>query len=434
MSKRVSVMPAVVAIAVVLATTMAADVASGNDPLGPDAAAVVSGNNQFAFDLYTTLAGQKDGNLFFSPYSVSTALAMTYAGARGNTATEMADVLHFSLPQSDLHPAFAEVIGDLNASYRQGYQLDTANRLWGQQGYGFLPGFLDVTRDCYGAELAQVDFIGETELARQTINQWVQDQTQQKIQNLIPQGVLDSLTRLVLTNAVYFKSDWKYKFDPNRTHEASFWTTPDESITVPMMEQAIELKYADLPTSKVLEMPYTNEELSMLIFLPNEPDGLADLESWLTEETFSQSIDQMASDELFLAMPKFGMTQDFELSSVLASMGMPEAFNCGAADFSGMDGTRSLFISSVVHKGYVNLDEEGTEAAAATEIETSVGIHPVFIANHPFLFFIRDNRTQSVLFMGRVADLSAGAEGLVPEPAGCALLALGGVAILRRRK
>lgn len=413
--------------------------AFAGDPSGPEVAAVVSGNNQFAFDLYARLAGQEQGNLFFSPYSVSTALAMTYAGARGNTEAQMAAALHFSLPQDDLHAAFGDVIGDLNGSQREGYQLKTANRLWGQQGYGFLPEYLDVTQLNYGAELAQVDFIGATEPTRQTINHWVEEQTQQKIKNLIPSGALSPQTRLVLTNAIYFKSDWKYKFDPDRTQLAPFWTTPDEQVNVSMMHQLNNFKHAALPTFQILELPYTSEDLSMIALLPNERDGLAELEASLTAETLSQSADQMVSKKVALSIPKFGMTQKFGLSSVLSSLGMSDAFSPTAADFSGMNGEGNLHISGVLHKAFINLDEEGTEAAAATGVvvgTTSAVAHPIpqFYADHPFVFFIRDNRTESILFMGRVADLNVGAVGIVPEPATLSLLALGSLAVIRRRR
>ena len=401
-----------------------------------DVAAVVSGNNQFAFDLYAKLAGQEQGNLFFSPYSVSTALAMTYAGARGNTEAQMASALHFTLPQDDLHAAFGDVIGNLNGGGGD-YQLNTANRLWGQQGFGFLPGYLDVTRVNYGAELAQVDFVGATEPTRQTINDWVADQTQHRITNLFPAGTITAGARLVLTNAIYFKSDWKYQFDPQLTQYAPFWTSPAERVDVSMMHQVKELKHAAGPTFQILELPYTGDDLSMIAVLPNDRNGLAALEASLTAETLSQAADQMATRKVSVSMPKFGMTQKFKLPSVLSSLGMSDAFDPTVADFSGINGEQNLYIASVVHKAFINLDEEGTEAAAATGGGmgvTNVGDPiPEFNADHPFVFFIRDNSTGSILFMGRVADLNAGAVGLVPEPTTLSLLALGGLTVLRRR-
>jgi serpin B len=425
-------------------TLIAASVAWADDPSGPssqDVAAVVSGNNQFAFDLYAELARQEEGNLFFSPYSVSTALAMTYAGARGSTQAEMADTLHFTLPQDRLHPAFGTIISDLNDGQREGYQLRVANRLWGQQGYNFLPEFLSTTRDHYGAELAQVDYIGHTEQARQTINYWVEDQTRQKIKDLIPPGVLSEYTRLVWTNAIYFKGDWKYQFDPELTEDAPFQVAADKQIDVRMMHQEGSLKHADFPSFQMLELPYTGEDLSMLALLPHEREGLAELESWLTAERLDQSIDQLQKTDVAVFLPKFEMTCKFGLTSTLASMGMPEAFSPFSADFSGINGQTDLFISDVIHKAFVEVSEEGTEAAAATGVvvgTTSVPPPPrLFCADHPFLVLIRDNRTESILFMGRVTEPKTSAEATVPEPSVWVLLSAGALSVLacaRRRR
>ncbi|MBN1853830.1 MAG: serpin family protein [Pirellulales bacterium] len=364
---------------------------------------VVAGNNQFALDLYGQLAAVEDGNLFLSPFSISTALAMTYAGARGSTATEMADGLHFTLSPEQLHPAFGELITALNNDQRTSYELNVANRLWGQQGYGFLPEFLTITEQNYGAALAEVDYINQTEEARQTINQWVEDQTNQKIKDLLPPGSLSQDTRLVLTNAIYFNSTWKYEFDISLTETASFWMADSAPMDVPMMHQTSEYRFGAFEKFQMIELPYTNDELSMIALLPNEVDGLQDLEEWLTAETLNDSMNQLVTQEVDLSLPRFEITSQFGLRDVLMSLGIVDAFG-SQADFSGMNGQRDLFVSEVVHKAYASVNEEGTEAAAATGVVVVTGLRPTFYADHPFLILIRDNLTQSILFLGRVEE------------------------------
>ena len=369
---------------------------------------VVDGNNQFATDLYSELTKEESGNLLLSPYSISTALAMTYAGARGETETEMAKVLHFTLPQDRLHPAFSGLISHFNeGGKKRPYQLNVANRLWGQKGYHFQPEFLKTTEEHYGAELAQVDFVSQTEQTRQTINRWVEEQTQEKIKDLIARGVLDGLTRLVLTNAIYFKGDWKYQFDKKRTKEAPFMVTPEKEINVPMMHQQTQFKYAAFPDMQVLEMPYSGDELSMVVLLPKKVDGLAKLEKSLTVETIEQWTGRLRPTKVSVFLPKFKMTCQFGLKGVLASMGMPQAFG-NKSDFSGMNGKKDLYISAVIHKAFISVNEEGTEAAAATAVvmrlKSKPRPNPVFRADHPFVFLLKDNQTGSILFMGRVME------------------------------
>jgi serpin B len=392
-------------------------VARADAPAGagdPDVAAVVEGNTRFAVDLYQRLIGEQTGNVLFSPYSISTALAMTYAGARGKTEAEMAEVLHFALPQERLHPAFAAITADLGDETRHGYELVAANRLWGQEGYTFLPGFLGITREHYGAELAQVDFAGNTERARQAINGWVEKQTREKIKELIARGILDALTRLVLTNAVYFKGNWESQFDEKLTREGRFTVARDRRVSVPMMHQESQFKYAALPKLQVLEMPYAGEDLSMLVVLPSEVDGLSRLERSLSAEGLAEWTERLRKAKVSVFLPRFTTTCQFELKAVLAAMGMPEAFHRVRADFSGMNGKRDLCISAVIHKAFVDVNEEGTEAAAATAVvmrlKSAPRPSPVFRADHPFLFIIRDNRTGSLLFVGRVADPEAKGE------------------------
>ena len=379
-----------------------------------DMKTVVGGNSEFAFDLYAKIKDdpaikKAGGNLFFSPYSISTALAMTWAGAKGRTAKQMAEVLHFTLPQAQLHKAFGALEKQLNeAGEKGGYELNVANALWGQSGYNFLDEFLELTEKSYGARLKEVDFMTQTEKARQIINAWVEEKTQEKIKDLIRPGVLDDLTRLVLTNAIYFKGDWVSQFDKKQTKDESFKLNQREQVTVPMMHIKERFGYRADDRLQVLQLPYKGEELSMIILLPNRIDGLADMEKSLTIDKLNEWTKGLRKQEVVVYLPKFKMTTDFELAEYLKKMGMPDAFSLPPADFSGITGVKDLYISNVIHKAFVAVDEEGTEAAAATAVVmklTSVPAPPkVFRADHPFIFIIRDNHSESILFMGRVMN------------------------------
>ena len=392
-----------------------------------DTDTVVKGNNKFALELYQKLRAE-EGNLFFSPYSISTALAMTYAGARGQTERQMAEVLHFPTAtgnvegdpnkastervdspwsQERFHSMFGAIIKDLNArGEKGGYELTVANALWGQKGYGFLKEFLELVKTNYGGGLNEVDFVDETETARQAINDWVEKETNGKIENLIGKGVLDSMTRLVLTNAIYFKGDWARQFKKDETKDAPFTLSNGQTINVPMMNQTAEFKYMETDSFQALELPYVNDELSMIIFLPKKVDGIGGFEEMLTAEKLSGWLADLGKREVIVSIPKFKQTSQFGLADVFGSMGMGDAFSPAKADFSGMTGGRELFISAVVHKAYVDVNEEGTEAAAATGVAmklTSVAPKAtVFRADHPFLFLIRDNSSGSILFIGRM--------------------------------
>ena len=388
--------------------------ATGDEPKAPDFAPVVQGNNAFAVALYAKLRTEK-GNLFFSPYSISTALAMTYAGAEGKTATEMAAVLRLTLPQDQLPPAFAALAAKLHGDTKtQGYQLRIANRLWGQTGYSFLPTFLQITRDDFGTELGQVDF-GRTENARQTINTWVEEKTEKKIEALIGEGVLDAATRLVLTNAIYFKGNWDKPFDGKATAYGIFRATTKARFKVPMMFQSGNFPFRIVDRIQVLELPYVKKDLSMVVILPKEVNGLADLEKQLTAETLGTWTSDLREHGLKVYLPRFMMNSDFRLDQVLCSMGMPLVFSSDA-DLSGMTGNRDLFLSAVVHKAFIEVNEEGTEAAAATGGGGSWGLPPVFRVDHPFLFLIRDNRTGSILFLGRVVNPNEGLKAKKTTP------------------
>ncbi len=372
-----------------------------------DREGVVRGNNRFAFELYARLK-EEEGNLFLSPHSISTALSMTYAGARGNTQLQMADVLHFDLPQKRLHPAMGDLIARLNARGKEGdYELTIANALWGQKGYTFLEGFLEITRTNYGAGLKEVDFGKAAEDARKTINTWVEKETMDKIKDLIKPGILTPLTRLVLTNAIYFKGDWASQFDEQNTKDAPFHIGIDNTVQVPMMYQKAKFRYMETDKFQAIELLYINDELSMVVLLPKKIDGLSELENALDEDSLNKYLSNFRSREVRVYLPKFKVTSEFGLGGVLASMGMPGVFSLPPADFSGMTGERDLFISAVVHKAFVDVNEEGTEAAAATGVGmqiTAVMPTSIFRADHPFLFLIRDTSSSAILFLGRLVE------------------------------
>jgi serpin B len=368
---------------------------------------VVKGNVALALDLYSRLRGEQ-GNLFFSPYSISTALAMTYAGARGETAEQMAKVLHFDVPADELPSAFAAVDRELTGAARK-YELYTANALWAQKGHPFLPTYVDLIRQAYHAGLNEVDFQNATEEARRTINAWVEKQTREKIKDLLAPGVLNDMTRLVLTNAIYFKGDWERPFKKGGTRTEPFHVTAKEDVSVPMMHQKAHFHYVDQAGFQALQMPYKGTDLALVVLLPRKADGLRALEETLTMEKLSACLGDLASREVAVSFPKFRMTEELQLAKTLSAMGMSLAFSPGRADFSGMDGSHELFLSAVVHKAFVDVNEQGTEAAAATGIgvvATAARVDQpiIFRADHPFLLLIRDMRSGAVLFMGRLTQ------------------------------
>jgi serine protease inhibitor len=366
--------------------------------------AVVQGNTAFALDLYAELKGTGK-NLFFSPYSISTALAMTYAGARGHTAEQMAASLHFPMDPKQLHDRFASLQAGLAAIQERGrIELRIANSLWPQIDYVLLKEFLSLAVETYGALVAPVDYRYPS-AASEVINAWVEDETAGKITNLVSPSVLGSLTVLVLVNAIYFKGNWASQFDPASTRDAPFWVTPNEELAVPMMAQQRRFRYGETESLQVLELPYAGGSVSMIVLLPRDRDGLADLEAALTGDNLARWTGHLRERKILVCFPKLKMSQGFRLENALTSLGMGDAF--GAADFSGMDGSKGLFISAVLHKAYIDLDEEGTEAAAATAVLAAMSVGPrppTFRADHPFVFLIRENSTGSILFLGRVAN------------------------------
>jgi serpin B len=381
-------------------------------------ALLVEGNSAFAFKLYQELK-EKGGNLFYSPYSISLALAMTYAGACGDTAEQMADTLEFMLEQDKLHPAFNWLDAELasrgeGATGKDGkrFRLNIVNDIWGQKDYEFLPAFLDVLAENYGAGLRLLDFITETEKSRLTINAWISKQTEGRITDLIPQGAISELTRLVLTNAIYFNAAWKYPFNEDMTTaDGSFYLLDGGQVIVPMMRQTESFGYYKGEGYQAIELPYDGDELSMVIMLPASGD-FETFEQGLQAQQVSDIISGLQFTEVALTMPQFKFDSEFSLKDTLAEMGMRDAFSPGDADFSGMTGNLELFISDVVHKAFVAVDEAGTEAAAATAVIVGAtampGEPPVEVTiDRPFIFLIRDIETGAILFVGRVLNPGA---------------------------
>jgi serpin B len=363
-------------------------------------------NRSFTFDLYGELS-KKPGNLFYSPYSISTALAMTYAGARTETATEMEQALHFSLGQNTLHAAFNATdvaLGKRKTELSEnsqrpqtgnGFELTLVNQAWGRKGYAFLDSYLDVLGQNYGAGLFLLDF-GQSEKARATINSWVQEQTKDRIKDLLPINSISGSTALVLTNAIYFKASWQQTFDKSKTAPGTFHADTGD-VSVDMMHQDTKLQYAAVGGAQMLSLPYVSTNVSMLLILP--PDG--DLA--LDVDAFDALQQELSEHIVVLSLPKWSFESENPLKEPLMALGMEAAF--GAADFSGMDGHGGLFISEVYHKAFVAVDEEGTEAAAATAVALNESASPpvTLTFDRPFLFAIYDKPTGQVLFFGRVA-------------------------------
>ncbi|XP_036725201.1 leukocyte elastase inhibitor isoform X2 [Balaenoptera musculus] len=370
-------------------------------------------NTRFALDLFRTLnKSDPAGNIFISPFSISSALAMTFLGARGNTAAQVSKALYFKGVE-EIHSRFQSLNADIN-KHGAPYILKLANRLFGEKSYDFLPEFLASTQKMYGAELASVDFLQATEDARKAINEWVKGQTEGKIPELLASGTVDSMTKLVLVNAIYFKGNWQEKFRMEATKDAPFRLNKKDTKTVKMMYQKKKFPFGYIKDLKcrVLELPYQGEDLSMVILLPDdiqdESTGLKKIEQQLTLEklrewTRPENLDLL---EVNVQLPRFRLEESYELSTPLACLGVQELFT-SKADLSGMSGARGLFISKVVHQSFVEVNEEGTEAVAATaNVATFAMLMPEedFTADHPFIFFIRHNPSANILFLGRLSS------------------------------
>ena len=385
-----------------------------------DLAGLAGGNGAFAFDLYQALRGQ-GGNLFYSPHSISLALAMTYAGAGGQTASQMANTLRFSLPQDRLHAAFngldlqlASRGADVQSQDGEGFRLNVVNAVWGQQGHPFQEAFLDVLAESYGAGVRQADFRETPEESRLVINDWVAESTEDRIRDLIPPDVINPLTRMVLTNAIYFNASWTYPFNEGDTRQHPFHLLDGSAADVPMMRTSEDFGYAAGDGYQAVDLPYAGNELSMTVIVPDR-GRFREFEDSLDSALVDQVMSGLEFRYVTLDLPRFEFESQFRLGETLRSVGMTDAFDSAASDFSGMDGRsclagdpECLYIREVVHKAFVSVDEAGTEASAATAVmmqAESAPPDPVSVTvDRPFVFLIRDRATEAVLFVGRMEE------------------------------
>jgi serpin B len=380
-------------------------VATVTSDLPPGVAAL----NRFAFRIYHQIASKSQDNIAFSPFSISAALAMTHAGARGQTAEEIRKAL--DLPQNEQY--VHSLLGSLwKGVSGEGYLLRIANRLWGQIGKPFLPQFLRITKDMFGAELAAADFTSCADMVREEINTWVEKITAEKIRDLLAPGVLNYLTRLVLVNAVYFKGEWTSRFDAGCTTDAPFYVEQLTTVRASLMYQQAVFSYAAVPDVQILSLPYGDKRLSMLVLLPSRESGISGLEQRLSENAVAEWVDELQGEEVEVFLPRFKMETDFRLEQVLQAIGIRLAFQEREADFSGINGSQDLYLSAAIHQAFIEVNEEGTEAAAATAMTAGIPqcvgwsppAIPVFRADRPFVFLIRENHSGAILFMGRVMD------------------------------
>ena len=378
-----------------------------------DVRAFAAGHNAFGLALYELLRGDV-GNLFFSPYSIAQALTMVSAGARGNTAQQMAQVLHSAFPQERLHTAAnaLDLALESRSAGEEGFRLEIANSVWGQRDHTFRPEFLDLLAVNYGAGLRLLDFTATSEAARATINATIAQQTHDKIKDLLPPGSIDNLARLVLANAIYFNAKWVSPFPTHYTADGSFHLDDGGTIAVPLMRLDANLRYTKTTDYQAVVLPYEGG-VSMLVLLPKE-GGLAAFEQQLSAERLQAIQNGLAENDLILVLPKFTYESgSVSLGQLLTQLGMADAFNSGAADFSGIDGSRELCLKDAFHKAMVRVDEEGTEAAAATGVIAvpaagpRMPSPPRMIVDRPFIFTIQDDETGAVLFLGRIMNPKA---------------------------
>lgn len=387
------------------------------NPLPCRAYDIADSNNQFTFELYSKLIqGKENRNEFFSPFSIVTAMGMTYEGARGQTKDEMQKVFHFPLDDKTRRVGFLNLINEINKKDKK-YQLHTANALWVEKTYKLLDDYLKVIERYYQGKATNVGFIDPTEKEQAvfTINSWVEGNTNRKIKNIIKPQAVSQDTRLILTNAIYFKGKWQTQFSKDLTKDEDFKVSPNKKVKVPMMTTGMkgfneypEFNYTETDDLQAIELPYEEKELSMIILLPKV--DLESIEKTLTYERISEIKRRLSMTPVDLYLPRFKFEREYTLKEVFAGMGMPTAFS-NDADFSGMDGTKKLKIDKVIHKAFVEVNEEGTEAAAATAVimlskasAERIKKPVVFRADHPFIFIIQHNKTGAILFIGKVYE------------------------------
>jgi len=391
--------------------TLLATILSLTICLAPEAQQVINiadSNNVFAFKLYNEVRRSEDNeNLFFSPFSISTALAMTYAGAKNETEKQMSHTLHFSLDQNTFHKNYKNYLEKIGSDTGKDLVMGIANSLWIANSLKLLPSFSGIVNTDYKSAAKNVDF-SNTEQTRQEINSWVEQKTNNKIKGLIKPRILDADTKLVLVNAIYFNGKWKTPFPKDSTKNEKFHKTYSGNVKVNFMHNTAHYKYYHDDTLKAIDIPYADGKISMIVLLPQDRDDIDTIENKLNYRYYSKIVSSMSQQKIVLALPKFKTTAEFELADELSNMGMPIAFS-SSANFKGMS-DESLCISHVIHKAFIDVTEEGTEAAAATAVNMKMLMvmrAPVsisFIANHPFIFVIRDNATGSILFMGKIMD------------------------------
>ncbi|MCD4686021.1 MAG: serpin family protein [Anaerolineae bacterium] len=397
--------------------TLAPSAAQNNDT-----ATLVADNNTFAFDFYRQVAAETDTNLLFSPFSISQAFGMLMAAARENTETQMAATLRYTLPQDALHPAFAALNADLSTRQTpdagaggegERLQLNVANSIWAQDGFPFRDAYMNLLRDFYNGGLRFMDFVQESEAARETINDWVEDETEDKIQNMLPQGVINPDTRLVLVNAIYFNGSWQHPFVESATQDEPFTLLDGSTVNVPMMFQQESLGYLRGDGFQVVELPYFGYDMAMLIVLP-DADQFEAVQRQLDGAWFESTRREIATQDVQLFMPRFEFETALDLKTTLQNMGMTDVFDGNLADLTGMFDPATvngnLFVTDALHKAFIGVDETGTEAAAATAIVVGITSAPMpsqpveVRLDHPFIYAIYDRQTGAILFLGQVLN------------------------------